>query len=261
MTMKRGLERRYLAACAVAREAGNLARKYFTNRDSLKVEFKGPQDYLTAADGAVEKLVIARLGEAFPEDTFLGEEGGGTFSPQLWVIDPIDGTANFARGVDHFCISIAYMHEGKTVIGVIYNPMTYEMFTAFKGGGSFCNDRRMQVSDATSMRNSVIELGWSPRRPMSAYLEMMDKVVGAGASFRRAGSGALGLAYVADGRADGYVELHINAWDCLAALLMVEEAGGGINDFLAGDGLLRGNGVLAATPAIKNTLMDLTGIR
>ncbi|BBK33188.1 myo-inositol-1(or 4)-monophosphatase [Stella humosa] len=255
------LDRRFLAACAVAREAGDLARSYFTNRDSLKVEFKGPQDYLTAADGAVERLIVARLGAAFAGDTFLGEEGGGTVGPRLWVIDPIDGTANFARGIALFCIAIAFVVDGRTELGVIYDPISQEMFTAVRGGGATCNGRPMRVSDAASLRNAVIEVGWSSRLPIAGYLDLLDRVVGAGASFRRGGSGALGLAYVADGRVDGYVELHINAWDCLAALLMIEEAGGVTNDFLAGgEGLVRGNAVLAAAPGIRDALSQASGI-
>lgn len=261
-TRPQELTRRVLAACAVAREAGDLARSYFTNRDSLKVEFKGPQDYLTAADGAVERLIVARLGEAFPGDSFLGEEGGGSIGERLWVIDPIDGTANFARGIALFCISISYVEDGRTMAGVIYDPIAQEMFTAVRGGGAALNGQPMRVSEAATLRNAVIELGWSPRLPIAGYVELVEKVVGAGASFRRGGSGALGLAYVAAGRADGYVERHINAWDCLAALLMVEEAGGATNDFLAGgSGLVNGNAVLAATRGIKEALSDLTGIR
>lgn len=153
------------------------------------------------------------------------------------------------------------MVDGRTELGVIYDPISQEMFTAVRGGGATCNGRPMRVSDAASLRNAVIEVGWSSRLPIAGYLDLLDRVVGAGASFRRGGSGALGLAYVADGRVDGYVELHINAWDCLAALLMIEEAGGVTNDFLAGgEGLVRGNAVLAAAPGIRDALSQASGI-
>ncbi len=257
---KRGLERRYLAACAVAREAGELARRRYQNRAEIGLKFKGPQDYLTAADGEVERLVVARLGEAFPDDTFFGEEGGGHFSPQVWVIDPIDGTANFARGIPHFCISIAFVREGETVLGTIYDPMADELFTARRGGGALLNSNPMKVSDTSDLSRAVIELGWSTRRPAVAYLEALGRIIAAGSSFRRSGSGALGLAYVADGRQDGYCELHINSWDALAGLLMVQEAGGWTNDFLANDGLAQGNPVIAAAPGIKDALAMVTGI-
>ena len=187
-------------------------------------KLKGPQDYWTAADGEVEKLIVGRLSEAFPEDTFFGEEGGGSFSPEVWVIDPIDGTANFARGIPHFCISIAFLREGRMTIGVIYDPMRRELFATLSGGGATCNGRPMRVSTLSDIRSATVELGWSMRRPMKHYVELIGQLTATGAGFRRAGSGALGLAYVADGRCEGYCELHINSWDALAGLLLV--AGG-----------------------------------
>ena len=253
---KRGLEKRFLAACAVAREAGELARRHFESRaqqDGYKL--KGHQDYWTAVDGEVEKLIVGRLSEAFPEDTFFGEEGGGSFSPEVWVIDPIDGTANFARGIPHYCISIAFLREGRMTIGVLYDPMQEELFSALAGRGATCNGRPMRVSAIDDMRSATIELGWSTRRPFKQYVKLIDELTTTGAGFRRAGSGALGIAYVADGRCEGYAELHINSWDALAALLMVQEAGGWINDFLANDGLSQGNPVLATTPALKDKLI------
>jgi myo-inositol-1(or 4)-monophosphatase len=262
---KRGLEKRFLAACAVAREAGDLARRHFESRDLRNgYKLKGPQDYWTAADGEVEKLIVGRLSEAFPEDTFFGEEGGGRFSPEVWVIDPIDGTANFARGVPHFCISIAFLREGRMTIGAIYEPMRGELYASLSGAGAACNGRPMRVSTLTDIRSATVELGWSTRRPMKQYVTLIDQLTSTGAGFRRAGSGALGLAYVADGRAEGYCELHINSWDALAGLLLVQEAGGWVNDFLANDGLIQGNPVFATTPALKDALiaaMPAMGVR
>jgi myo-inositol-1(or 4)-monophosphatase len=253
---KRGLERRFLAACAVARDAGDLARRHFESRDLRDAyKLKGPQDYWTAADGEVEKLIVGRLSEAFPDDTFFGEEGGGRFSPEVWVIDPIDGTANFARGIPHFCISIAFLREGHMTIGVIYDPIQRELFATLSGNGATCNGKPMRVSAVTDIRSATVELGWSMRRPMKNYVELIGQLTSTGAGFRRAGSGALGLAYVADGRAEGYCELHINSWDALAGILLVQEAGGWVNDFLANDGLVNGNPVFAATPALKDALI------
>ena len=256
---KRGLEKRFLAACAVAREAGELARRHFEGRELRNgYKLKGPQDYWTAADGEVEKLIISRLSEAFPDDTFFGEEGGGKFSPEVWVIDPIDGTVNFARGIPHFCISIAFLREGRMTIGAIYAPMTGELFVARSGHGATCNGRPMRVSSISDLSHAAVEVGWSMRRTMKEYLALAGQVAATGAGISRAGSGALGLAYVADGRTDAYCELHINSWDCLAGLLLVQEAGGWTNDFLAKDGLIRGNPVLATTPALKEALVTAT---
>ncbi len=260
MIESEALSRRHLAACAVARQAGDMMRRLFQNRSGIEMSFKGPQDYLTQADAAVEKLVRQRLAEAFPQDKFLGEEGGGEVSQSMWVVDPIDGTSNFARGIPHFCISIAYALDQTPEIGVIYDPMTDEMFEAQRGAGGRVNGRPMKTSDATKMEYCQIELGWSSRRTNDAYLAIVRRVLEAGASFRRAGSGALGIAYVADGRSDGYAELHINSWDCLAGIVMVKEAGGYANDFLAGDGMLKGNPILVAAPGVAQALIKLTGI-
>ena len=256
----RELERRLEAACAVAREAGALAKQNFTEWRNREVKLKGPQDYLTETDGRVEALIVDRLGAQFSGDGFLGEEGGGRPQAHTWVIDPIDGTENFARGIPHFCISIAFVADGDMALGVVYHPMTDELFTASRGAGATVNGRPMRVSSVSDPRFAAVEAGWSARRPMADYLALYERVTATGASVRRSGSGTLGLVYVADGRLDAYCELHINGWDALAALLMVREAGGWCNDFLAGEGLTRGNPVLATTPALRDVLVEATGI-
>jgi myo-inositol-1(or 4)-monophosphatase len=202
----------------------------------------------------VERLIRTRLLEACPKDSFFGEEAGGDFGRDVWVVDPIDGTANFARGIPHFCISIAFVRDLRTEIGVIYQPMTDEMYACRHGGGATLNRRPMRVSDLTDAREAMIEAGWSTRRPSAPYIALVEHLYAAGAQVRRAGLGTLGLAYVADGRTDGYCELHMNAWDALAGLLLVEEAGGWANDFLADDGLRRGKAVLGCTPAMRDLI-------
>jgi myo-inositol-1(or 4)-monophosphatase len=255
---KRDIEQRYLSACAVAHEAGLLMRRHYRERSAGKVSFKGPQDFLTVVDGAVERLVVERLGRAFPTDRFVGEEGGGSYGRRTWVIDPIDGTSNFARGIPHFCISIAFVDAGQPTIGVIYDPIADELFAARRGGGATVNGRPMRVSGTRDIRRATIELGWSTRRPAEVYTETVRRILAAGGGFHRSGSGALGMAYVADGRNDGYFEAHINAWDVLAGLVMVREAGGWTNDFLAEDGLTKGNAVLACTRGLRAMLEKLT---
>lgn len=257
----REMARRLLAAIGIAREAGSLMRtRYQARPQVLSLNFKGPQDYLTETDGEVEAFVRAQLAEAFPEDGFLGEEGGGALSDRLWVVDPIDGTANFARGIPHFCISMAYVEAGQVEVGVIFNPMTHEMYAARRGHGATLDGRPMRVSGITDFRQCTIELGWSPRLPPEPYVDALSAIKHAGANVRRGGSGALGLAYVADGRIDAYAELHINAWDALAGILLIQEAGGYVNDFLAGEGLSKGNPILGCTPAIAASLRDIMGL-
>jgi myo-inositol-1(or 4)-monophosphatase len=252
------LDAREETLIAVAREAGEVARALFLK--PVDVKLKGKQDFITEADGAVERLIIERLRARFPEDAFLGEEGGADGKGDaIWVIDPIDGTANFAHRMPHFCVSIAFMSGGELLLGAIAAPMYGELYRARLGRGAFLNDRVMRVAD-TDIKRAIVELGWSARRPTRAYTSLVERVLSTGATFQRAGSGALGLAYVADGRTHGYCELHINSWDTLAGLLMVREAGGWTNDFLAGEGLKRGNAVLACAPGLKDALVAATGV-
>jgi myo-inositol-1(or 4)-monophosphatase len=253
------LDAREEALGAVAREAGELARKLFENPAGVKL--KGRQDFITAADGEVEAMIVERLKARFPGDAFLGEETGesGGQGP-VWVIDPIDGTANFAHGIAHFCVSIAVAAGGEVELGAIAAPMSGEIYSARRGRGAFLNGRAMRVAEISDMRRAIIELGWSARRTVRAYTGLLERVLDAGAIFLRAGSGALGLARVAAGRTHGYCELHINSWDALAGLLMVREAGGWTNDYLAGDALRSGNAVLACAPGLKEALVAVTGV-
>jgi myo-inositol-1(or 4)-monophosphatase len=249
------LDERLAAACAVARTAGAVAREAFAHAPQSRVRaFKGPQDYVLESDAEVERIIRTQLTTAFPRDSFFGEESGGDFGRDVWIVDPIDGTANFARGIPHFCISIAFVRDQRTVIGVIYQPATDELYATRRGAGATLNGRRMSVSGLEDPKRALIEAGWSSRRPPQPYVAMVGHLYQAGTQVMRSGSGALGLAYVADGRTDGYCELHINSWDVLSGLLLVEEAGGWVNDFLAGDGMRRGNAVIGCTPGLKDLI-------
>ncbi len=255
------LDARLSLAKSIAREGGAMMLKVFNNRSGAPIHsFKGQHDYLTETDAAVEKMVRARIAAGFPDDSFLGEESvddsaAAKFGRDIWVVDPIDGTANFARGVPHFCISIAFVRDGQIEIGVVYEPVRDELYVARRGAGSTRNDVPIRVSGIDDMKQAIVEAGWSMRRPNEAYIDFVDQLYRAGAQVRRAGSGTLGLAYVADGRSDAYCELHINSWDALAALLLVREAGGWTNDFLANDGLRKGNPVVGCTPGLRDTLI------
>lgn len=254
------LDRREAFCRGLLDSAGALALDGFRRQEGRPVGMKGPQDYLTETDGAVEAHIRARLAEAFPEDGFLGEETGGAPGPALWVVDPIDGTANFARGIPHFCISIAFVANGEVQLGAIANPALGEVHFARRGHGAFRNGRPIRVASTTGIEATSFELGWSNREPLGRYITAQTALYRAGSNVRRAASGALGLAYVADGRSDGYAELHMNAWDCLAGLLLVREAGGVTGPFLSIGGLARGGPVLAATPAVAEVLSAATGI-
>ena len=241
--------------------AGEIAmRGYAKLGGGSSFTMKGPQDFLTETDGEVEAHIRKSIAAAFPDDGFLGEESGGRPSERMWVVDPIDGTANFMRGIPHFCTSIAFVDNGRAEIGGIANPASGEVYFARRGQGASRDGRPIGVSATDAFDRCIIEFGWSSRVPNQVYLEKLAAVWALGVNVRRSGSGALGLACVADGRSDGYAELHINSWDCLAGLLLVEEAGGVCNDFLAGGGLTAGNPVLAAAPGVAAGLSRATGI-
>ncbi len=255
------IELRYLVALGLAQEAGSLAMSYANNRDRMATRMKGAQDFLTEADGAVETMLKSRLARVFPDDGFVGEEGGGEGSENLWIVDPIDGTANFARGDLQWCISIGFLHKMKPMAGIIHAPALGETFAARKGAGSTRNGAPISASQGTDFKAATIEIGWSPRRPFDEYVKLVSKVGDLGASTKRSASGALGLCWVAAGRTDAYLELHINSWDVAAGMIIVTEAGGTVSDFFAGEGLQKGNPILAASPAFAGPLgkvMDLT---
>ena len=244
----------------LVQSASRIALEGFHRQAGQPVGMKGPQDYLTETDGKVEAHVKSRIAEAFPEDGFLGEETGGEPGVNAWVVDPIDGTANFARVIPHFCIAIAFVANGQVQLGAIVNPVLEETYSARLGQGAWKNGSRIRVSETTEITATSFELGWSNRRPTADYIAAVNGLLGAGANVRRGACGALGLAYVADGRSDGYAELHMNSWDCLAGLLLVREAGGVTGPFLSLGGLTEGAAVLAAAPGVASTLSATTGI-
>ena len=178
---------RLTAACAVAREAGKLALRHFRERPaSLRIDFKGHQDYLAASDAEVEELIRQRLREAFPSDAFFGEEGGGELGDRVWIVDPVDGTANFLRGIPSFCVSIAFVREGSTDVGVIYDPLGDELFAAARGRGATLDGAPIRVSGLDEIRNATVEAGWSTRLPLTRYVELLGRLTerGAGARLR-----------------------------------------------------------------------------
>ncbi len=255
------LAQRYLAACSVARDAGKLALRYFEDVSQLTIEFKAQQDVTSTADREVEEFIVTALAQCFPEDGFLAEERGGVAGSKLWVIDPIDGTANFVRGIPFFCISIAYVLEGQVEIGVIYDPVADELFATRRGFGATCNGQAIRVSDCQDITKATVAFDLGYGTSVERSITITQKLLEAQCHTRCFGAGALAIARVADGRYDGYWELHHYPWDALAGWLLVREAGGWVSDFLAGNGLSQGNSILVCTPGIQDFLMTTTGIR
>ncbi|SIO94002.1 inositol monophosphatase family protein [Vibrio spartinae] len=246
----------------ILQQAGSLALHHFNSRHPGEYTLKGAQDFLTESDTIVEQYIRQELQAAFPDDGILGEEtGGDTKNSQLWVIDPIDGTANFARGIAHFCVVIAFVKDGITLLGGIYNPVTDELYFARKGAYASKNNIPLHIAKTPDLQSASFELGWSNRVPQQHYVNAYSSLLSLGANIRRGASGALALAWVAEGRTDGYAELHMNAWDCLAGLLLVEEAGGSIGRFPESHAdITCGGSVLAAAPQVAQALSQATQI-
>lgn len=249
---------RFEFARSLARDAGRLAHTAF---GLSATRSKGVHDVVTDMDREVERFIRTAIERRYPGDAILGEEeGGGTEGDRLWIVDPIDGTANYARGIPHYCVSIGYLERGVPTIGVLHDPSHDWLYAAALREGAWCNDRRLEASACADMRAATVECGWSTRRSTDDYLALVGRVLHAGCAIRRAGSGALGLADVAAGRVEGYCELHINSWDCAAGIVLVREAGGATSDFFAGDGLARGNPLLASNQPLCATLAAVTQI-
>lgn len=214
----------------LARKAGELGSRYFREIETLTIESKGHQDLVSNADREVELFIRAALQKEFPDDGIVGEEHAalsGT-SGHVWVIDPIDGTANFVRGIPAWCVVIACARNGVTEIGVINEPSTGEVFHARRGGGAFLNGRSIRASVGASLAEGSVGTGFSNRAEQRNIVTLIQLLLDEGGVFFRNASGALMLAYVAAGRLLAYCEEHMNSWDCLAGLLLVEEAGGRI---------------------------------
>jgi myo-inositol-1(or 4)-monophosphatase len=252
------LQDRLETAVALATEAGALALQM---RIGASATLKGPQDWVTQADGAVERFLSERLAAAFPSDGFQGEEGGVARGGTLrWVADPIDGTANYKRGSRRYCVSLACVEDRTPLLGVIVAPALEETYIARRGGGALLNGAPLHAADTTRLDRAIVEVGWSRRRPNADYLALCGKLLAQGTSLRQGGSGTLGLADVAAARSDAYLELHINLWDVAAALVVLGEAGAAVNDFLAGDGPTAGNPILACAPGLAPALTSVAGV-
>ncbi|MCW3473676.1 inositol monophosphatase family protein [Limobrevibacterium gyesilva] len=254
------LARRLDTAVQLAEEAGRLALRLRPPPGAPVATLKGAQDWLTEADGAVEEFLSRQLAERFPEDGFQGEETGRARSGTLrWVVDPIDGTSNYARGSARFCVSLGLIEDRTPLLGVLVAPAMGETFAARRGAGATLNGAPIRAAATTDLSRAMVECGWSPRRPNGAYFRLVEGVMGTGAMLRAGGSGALGLADVAAGRIDAYIELHINLWDVAAALAILQEAGATVSPFLDGNGLAEGNPIMAAAPGIAEGLVVATG--
>ncbi|NNK77305.1 MAG: inositol monophosphatase [Litoreibacter sp.] len=246
-------------AIAVCKEAGVRAVEYFADRSALVVDQKGAQDWVSEADRNVETFIRQRIAAAWPEDGIFGEEHAATAGKSGfdWVIDPIDGTTNFVNGIPAWTIVLAGVSQGQTQVGVIHDPNVDETYVAIRGGGSTLNGSGMQVASGVALEDGTVAVGYSNRVETRNVLPIVADLVARGAMFHRNASGALSLAYVAAGRLLGYVEEHMNAWDCLAGQLLIAEAGGRIEEQDADKMIRDGGRVIVGTPDVFETLLTI----
>ena len=250
------LDDRLAFAIEIAERAGAFAAEFFSSIDTLQIESKGHQDLVSNADRDTETFIRKAIAERYPDDGIFGEEHApvaGT-SGHVWVIDPIDGTANFVRGIPAWCVTLASVRDGVTEVGVTCEPSSGETFWAARGKGAFVNGKPMRVSSSQSLADGSVAVGFSRRAEEAPVITIVTEILAQGGVFFRNASGALMLAYVASGRLIGYIEEHMNSWDCLAGLLMIEEAGG---TMLATDPqtvVEDGARIIAAAPGIYDSL-------
>jgi myo-inositol-1(or 4)-monophosphatase len=254
------LERRLEFACDLARRVGLIALQFWqdTGTEALGIESKGLQDFATEADKAAEHTIRSELAREFPTDGFIGEEGGGhTGSGDYWVVDPIDGTANYLRGLRHWGVSIAYVSGGVTKLGIIHDSPTDRIYAARLGTGATRDGQPIHVSVTTDPHRATGILGASRHTSFDHYLNALRALYEAGIEHRRIGSAAIGLVRVAEGVTDFYYEEYLNCWDALAALLIAQEAGARTIAPSTDTFVAHGGEVFCATPSLSDQLEGL----
>lgn len=250
-----------LAALDAAREGAECVRE-FSSRASFSIHKKGPRDLVTDADVATERRIIERLKEQFPDDRILGEETAAPdWNPEgrWWIIDPIDGTTNFAHGFPIYCVSVAFWQDGEPVAGVVLEVSRHEEFCALAGHGAWCNDEPIAVSQQSELSQAVIATGfpYTDFRSDEPYLALFREVLHGCRSVRRPGAGTYDLCSVAAGRFDGFYEYGLQPWDVAAAALIAREAGATVTDWAGSNQWLFSRRMVAANPAMHRVLMGL----
>jgi myo-inositol-1(or 4)-monophosphatase len=243
-------------------EAGDLALQYFSSVNELSIMSKGAQDMVSEADIAVEKLIRSRLMAAFPGDGYVGEETGhepASGDSGIWVVDPIDGTQPFLSGLNTWCISIAYVRSNEVLLGMVNNPAARELYIGGAERTAELNGQPIAPRQDASVDDGLTYLGCNPRLRPEQVVPVLDRLLRAGGMFIRNGSGALGLCDVACGRLVGYVEAHINSWDCLGGIAVCRSAGIRVSDYLTDNSLLLGGPLVAGSAQTFDPLVAILG--
>ena len=244
------------------RKAAKTLIRDFGEIENPQVSIKGPGDFVTASDKKVEKILIGELQKARPNYSILSEEVGKINNDESfkWIIDPIDGTANFLHGIPHFAISIGLEHDGEIICGIIYDPIKDEMFVAEKGNGSYLNNQRIRVSSRSKLENCIIftggpKIGVKNRELfLKEYNNVSSKVP---TSIRKLGSASLDMAYVAAGRCDGFWQRNLKYWDIAAGIILVRESGGFVTDFKGEKEYMQNKTILVTNSKINNEMIEI----
>jgi len=243
----------------IAREAGEMLKSNIDS--STEVHFKGVVDLVTDFDNQAQRMIFDHLSGCFPDHDFLGEEGlmqdkGREFR---WIVDPLDGTTNYAHGFPIFCVSIALERSGEVVLGVVYDPMREEMFSAVKGGGAWLGGKEIRVSAGDDLDKSLVATGfpYDIRESKVNNIDHFNHFLVRVQAIRRCGSAAMDLCYVASGRFDGFWELKLHPWDVAAGVLIVQEAGGRITDFNNQEFSIFGSEILATNGLIHDQMVEV----
>ncbi len=248
-------------AVRAARRAGDMIARSFDERDQINIQEKQDRDFVTDIDRKAESMIIRDIQQHYPDHGIVAEESGSTNekAPIQWYIDPLDGTTNFIHGLPHFAVSIAAWRGGKPLLAVIHDPMRNETFEAQNGNGAFLNRRRLRVGNQKKASHALFASGIPPYRrdQMDLFLKRMDTCMHACEGYRRGGSAALDLAYVAAGRLDAYWEAGLKSWDIAAGVLIVQEAGGIATGIDGSSVNLDKGDVLATNPSLQREFIKL----
>lgn len=244
-----------------ADEAGKIIERGFRQLDQIQIQEKGRADLVSWVDQQAEVAIRAVLQEKFPKHQFLGEEMGASEAIEnaeyLWVIDPLDGTTNFLHGLPHFAVSIALVKQGKLELGVVYNPITEEWFSAARGEGAQLNGRKIRVSALREPTRAIVATGFPSRTPerLPEQYALVGAVLEKFGDIRRLGAAALDLCFVACNRQDGYFELGIKPWDIAAGILIAQEAGAIVTDFQGNSCAYDSERIVCANNYLHRTLL------
>jgi myo-inositol-1(or 4)-monophosphatase len=245
----------------LAREAGAIQRERYEGDFEIRTK-SAKIDLVTDVDHACEALIVGALNRERPDDAILAEEGGGedrSDAEWRWIVDPLDGTTNYAHGYPRFCVSIGVERDGVGAVGVVYDPMLDELYCGVRGRGATLNGRKLRVSNETNMSHAMLSTGFAydVHRSKDDNINHFAAMVKSARALRRDGSAALDLCYVAAGRFDGFWELKLHAWDVAAGIVIVEEAGGRTSDFSGGESCRTGRQTLASNGHLHDAMLEI----